>query len=69
MDALGLNITDWAIRNNRVTLAIVVCLVVSGLTAYIGLPKAQNPDFLIRTATITTFFPGASSQRVELIIK
>ncbi len=63
-----MNMTDWAIRNNRVTLVIVLALVFGGISAYFSLPKAQNPSFTIRTATITTFFPGASPERVEQLV-
>ena len=63
-----MNITEWAIRNNRVTIVIVLALLIGGLSAYHSLPKAQNPNFTIRTATITTFFPGASPERVEQLV-
>lgn len=63
-----MNLTSWAIKNNRVTIMCVFALIVSGLISYFALPKAQNPSFIIRTATITTFFPGASAERVEQLI-
>lgn len=63
-----MNITEWAIRNNRVTLVTVLALFVGGIFSYIALPKAQNPSFTIRTATVTTFFPGASPERVEQLV-
>ncbi|MEM0911043.1 MAG: efflux RND transporter permease subunit [Pseudomonadota bacterium] len=63
-----MNITNWAIQNNRVTLVVVAALFFSGLAAYVSLPKAQDPGFTIRTATITTYFPGASPERVELLV-
>ena len=63
-----MNITDWSIRYNRVTIVIVVALVISGIQAYLELPKAQDPGFTIRTATVTTQLPGASPERVELLI-
>lgn len=63
-----MNLTDWAIRNNRVTMVVVLALVLGGISSYFALPKAQNPSFIIRTATITTFFPGASPERVEQLV-
>ncbi len=63
-----MNITDWSIRYNRVTIIVVLALVFSGIQAYLALPKAQDPGFTIRTATVTTIFPGASPERVELLI-
>jgi len=62
------NLTALAIQNNRVTLTIVVLLIVAGSLAYQSLPKAQDPGFIVRTAVITTRFPGASPERVELLV-
>ena len=63
-----MNITRWAIENNRVTIAAVLSLVFSGMAAYVALPKAQDPGFTIRSALVTTRFPGASPQRVEELV-
>jgi multidrug efflux pump len=62
------NLTALAIQNNRVTLTIVVLLIIAGSLAYQNLPKAQDPGFIVRTAVITTKFPGASPERVELLV-
>ncbi len=63
-----MNITAAAIENNRVTIFVVIALLFGGVSSYIALPKAQDPGFTIRTATVTTAFPGASAERVELLI-
>ncbi len=63
-----MNLTAFAIRNNRVTLTIVTLLIIAGSLAYESLPKAQDPGFIVRTAVITTSFPGASPERVELLV-
>jgi multidrug efflux pump subunit AcrB len=62
------NLTASAIQNNRVTLTIVALLIIAGGLAYQNLPKAQDPGFIVRTAVITTQFPGASPERVELLV-
>ena len=62
------NLTALAIRNNRVTLTIVALLIVAGGLAFESLPKAQDPGFIVRTVVITTPFPGASPERVELLV-
>ena len=63
-----MNLTAVAIEKNRITLTIVVLTVLSGAFAYRTLPKAQDPGFIVRTAVITTRFPGASPERVELLV-
>jgi multidrug efflux pump subunit AcrB len=61
-------LTAAAINRNRVTLTIVALVVVAGIFAFQTLPKAQDPGFIVRTAVITTQFPGASPERVELLV-
>ncbi len=63
-----MNVTAAAIRNNRVTFfaLIVICLV--GYGSYRSLPRAEDPGFTIRTAMVRTYFPGASPERVELLV-
>ena len=63
-----MNLTAAAIDWNRVTLTVVGLVLIAGVFAYQGLPKAQDPGFIVRTAVITTRFPGASPERVELLV-
>ena len=63
-----MNITSTAMRYECFTYVLVLMLVLTGIYSYITLPKAQNPDFVIRSAVITTTYPGASSQQVELLV-
>jgi multidrug efflux pump subunit AcrB len=63
-----MNITSGAIENNRVTLLLLAVLLISGLQAFNQLPRAEDPSFTIRTAVITTRFPGASPQRMEELV-
>ena len=63
-----MSLTAYAIQNNRVTLTIVASLIIAGSLALEGMPKAQDPGFVVRTAVITTQFPGASPERVELLV-
>jgi len=63
-----LDLTALAIDRNRVTLTIVALVILAGVFAFQSLPKAQDPGFVVRTAVITTRFPGASPERVELLV-
>lgn len=63
-----MNLTSTAIDLNRVTLTVVTLVILAGIFAYQGLPKAQDPGFIVRAAVITTQFPGASPERVELLV-
>ncbi len=55
-----MDITRLAIEKNRVTLAVLVVILLLGINSYRGLSRAEDPGFVIRTAVVTTYFPGAS---------
>lgn len=63
-----MNFTQLAFRYDRVVIIMVTILILSGLTAFVQLPKARDPGFIVRTAVITTQFPGANPERVELLV-
>ncbi|PKG80676.1 AcrB/AcrD/AcrF family protein [Colwellia sp. 75C3] len=63
-----MNITRMAINNNRTTIMLLVVIIFFGLNAYKNMPKDYDPGFIIRTAQVITQFPGASPERVEMLI-
>ncbi|MEM9664298.1 MAG: efflux RND transporter permease subunit, partial [Bacteroidota bacterium] len=63
-----MDLTRYAIENKVVTLVTLVVIAFSGYSAYQSLPRAEDPGFLIRVAVVTSQFPGASPQRVELLV-
>ena len=63
-----MNFTQLAFRYDRVVIVLVTILILSGLLAFIQLPKAQDPGFIVRVAVVTTQFPGSSPERVELLV-
>ncbi|MEM7542843.1 MAG: efflux RND transporter permease subunit [Pseudomonadota bacterium] len=63
-----MNITRIALERNRVTVIALLVVIGAGITTYIGMPRAEDPGFIIRTAVVTTQFPGASPERVEQLV-
>lgn len=63
-----MNITQAAIEKKRITFTFLFLILVSGIAAYRNMPRAEDPGFIVRTALIQTFFPGASPERVELLV-
>lgn len=63
-----MSLTRAAIEKNRVTTAVMLVIVFAGLGAYQTMPQNEDPGFIIRTAQVLTFFPGASPERVELLV-
>ncbi len=63
-----MSMTQYAIKNNRVTIVVLILIIFAGYSAFMNLPKAEDPGFVIRTALVMTRFPGASPQRMEELV-
>lgn len=63
-----MDLTKTALERNRVTAIALLVILVLGLTTYRDMPRAEDPGFIVRTAVVTTQFPGASPERVELLV-
>jgi multidrug efflux pump subunit AcrB len=63
-----MSLTEFALKRRTVTGTLIVVLIFAGMGAYVDAPRQMDPGFIIRTAMITTYFPGASPARVEQLI-
>ena len=63
-----MNVTRFAIENNRITGVALLVILLAGISGYLHLSRNEDPGFVIRTALVTTFFPGASPERVEQLV-
>ncbi len=63
-----MNLTKFALDNNRVTILVLVVILLMGLLSYTQLSQDAMPPFTIRICTVVTQFPGASPERVEELI-
>lgn len=63
-----MNITQFAIEKNRITAVALILIIFSGLMAYFRMPRNEDPGFIIRTAMVTTYYPGASPARIEQLV-
>ncbi len=63
-----MSLTQTAIERNRVTVVALLVIVFAGFSAYQTMPQNEDPGFIIRAAQVLTFFPGASPERVELLV-
>ena len=55
-------------RNRQLLFLTLTLIVVWGLSAFLTLPRLEDPEIVQRNASITTLFPGASAERVESLI-
>jgi multidrug efflux pump subunit AcrB len=63
-----MSLTKFALERRTVTGTLITVLIFAGIGAYYDAPRQMDPGFIIRTAMITTYFPGASPERVEQLI-
>ncbi len=63
-----MNITHIAIKNKTLMFSILVILVGFGISVFNDMPRDDMPPFLIRYLTIVSTFPGASPQRMEMLV-
>lgn len=63
-----MNLTRAAIGKPRITGAIIVVLVLGGISAFVTMPRAEDPGFTVRFAVVLTYFPGAGPERVEQLV-
>ena len=63
-----MDLTRYAIENRVVTFVALLVVAFSGYSAYHALPRAEDPGFLVRYASVITQFPGAAPERVELLV-
>ncbi len=65
---MALNLVDLTLKNSRLSIVVVLAMVAWGFLAYLSLPKAEDPGFVVRTAIVNTQMPGASAQRMEELV-
>ncbi len=63
-----MNLTQFAIQKNRISLSILVIVILLGISLYKELPRDSMPPYTVRVATVVTQFPGANPERVELLL-
>ena len=63
-----MDITRLAIEKSRITTIALIVIILSGIATYQGMPRAEDPGFIIRVAQVRTMFPGASPERVEQLV-
>ncbi len=60
-----MNFADFSLRKSTITWFLTVLVVIGGVWAYGRLGKLGRPVFTIKTAAISTTYPGASPREVE----
>lgn len=55
-------------RNPRLLTLVLFIIIVAGLSAFVNIPRQEDPVITNRQAIILTAFPGATAERVEALV-
>ncbi|NLE36964.1 MAG: efflux RND transporter permease subunit, partial [Pirellulaceae bacterium] len=61
-----MNLASIAIEKRAVAYFAMALILVGGSLSYLQLGQLEDPEFSVKTAAITTTYPGASAEQVEL---
>ena len=62
----GLNLSAWALRHQPLVAYLMAVLALAGLLSYLGLGRAEDPEFTIKTMIVSAEWPGATAREMEL---
>ncbi|WID94554.1 efflux RND transporter permease subunit [Bosea vestrisii] len=65
---MGLNLSAIAVRERAVTLFTIILLVAAGAYAFVKLGRAEDPNFTIKTLTVTSVWPGATAREMQDLV-
>lgn len=63
-----MNFVDLAIRNARLTLAVLLFLIIAGSMAYVSIPKEAEPDVQIPIIYVSLAYSGISPEDSERLL-
>lgn len=63
-----MNLAQFSIEKNRITFMVLATILIMGLVMYSGLSRDSMPPYTVRVASVVSFFPGASPERVEQLV-
>ncbi|WP_044303787.1 efflux RND transporter permease subunit [Rhodopirellula sallentina] len=61
-----MNLAELSIEKRAITYFGIALIILGGVFCYFQLGQLEDPEFSVKTAAITTTYPGASAEQVEL---
>ena len=65
---MSLNLSALAVRERAVTLFFIMLLAAAGVYAFVGLGRAEDPSFTIKSLTVTAVWPGATAREMQDLV-
>lgn len=63
-----MSIPKFSVRNPVLANLVMIAVMAFGVYAWIVLPRELTPEIKLKSATVTTIYPGASSDEVERLV-
>lgn len=63
-----MNVARFFVEKRQIAWVALVATLVWGVFAYLRMPQRKDPEVVIKTAVVTTAWPGASAEDVESLI-
>ena len=64
-----MSLPQVAVEKRTVTGFTTALMLVGGLLAYMQLGQLEDPEFTVKKVVVTTRYPGASAEEVELFYR
>ncbi|OYU14986.1 MAG: MFS transporter [Alphaproteobacteria bacterium PA4] len=61
----GPNLSAIAVKEPSVTLFLMIAIIAAGLFAFFQLGRAEDPNFTVKTMTVTALWPGATAREMQ----
>lgn len=65
---MSFNLSAIAVRERAVTLFFILLFAAAGAYAFFMLGRAEDPNFTIKTLTVTTAWPGATAREMQDLV-
>jgi multidrug efflux pump subunit AcrB len=62
----SLNLSELAVRNQAVTLFLIIAVSLAGLFAFMKPGRAEDPSFTVKVMTVTAVWPGATAAEMQV---
>src|SRR4026208_1902611 len=62
------NLSALAVREQSVTLFLLIAISIAGVVAFLTLGRAEDPSFTVKQMTVVTAWPGATAKEMEELV-
>ncbi len=63
-----MNLPELSMRYRTIVIVLVTLLTSWGVSRYFNMPRREDPEYTVRTCTVTTAWPGVPASKIEELI-